>query len=201
MRCRFLIPDFSTFHEDRVPKIRVLGSRNDADLGHGADGRQRFPAESQGLDVAKVFFRGDFACGVALDGQAHFLWGHAATVIGNEDSIYSTVLDLHTDFCGSGVEAIFQKLLQDGGRPIHHLACSNFSYNLFGEPPDPHPGNIGLKDPDHQARRSSQTAPPGEPESAVGTQGHRLCANADQTQRTRAPTGALPYTLASPRAG
>ena len=67
------------------------------------------------------------------EGDAGIFRRHAAAVIGDADVRRPAVADLADHVAGSGVEGIFQQLLDNGSRALHHLTRGNQIGNMRGE--------------------------------------------------------------------
>ena len=59
---------------------------------------------------------------MAQEGHTRVLGGHAAAVVGDADIGGPAGAQLHGDVPGPGVKGVFHQLLDDGSRPLHHLA-------------------------------------------------------------------------------
>ena len=67
----------------------------------------------------------DLTGGVAQEGDAGVLRSHAAAVVAKADEGHATVLNLDGDMLCTGVDGVFQQLLDDGARALNDLACGD----------------------------------------------------------------------------
>jgi hypothetical protein len=70
------------------------------------------------------------AGGVAQDGEASVLGGHAGAVVPDQDAGGSAVPELYLDPGCPGVQGILDQLLDHGGRAVDHFARGD----LLGDP-------------------------------------------------------------------
>ena len=60
-----------------------------------------------------------------------------ASVVPHEDALDASSLELHLDARGPGVQRVLDQLLDDGGRPFHHLSGGDPVDHLTGQAVDP----------------------------------------------------------------
>ena len=63
---------------------------------------------------------------------------HAAAVVGDADQPAAAAIGQHLDPARAGIERVFDKLLHDAGRPLHHLAGGDAVDQGFGKLADGH---------------------------------------------------------------
>lgn len=68
---------------------------------------------------------GNFAGGVAGDGQLQFVGGDARAVVLDADAGLPAVFQQDVDLPGLGVEAVFHQFFHYAGGAFHHLAGGN----------------------------------------------------------------------------
>ena len=100
------------------------------------DGRQRFAAEPQRGDGKQVLDVGEFAGGVALEGQQRVVAHHAHAVVGQANQAAAAGLDIQAKFGGSGVERVFEQLLDDAGGALDHFSGGDLVGDVVGENAD-----------------------------------------------------------------
>ena len=110
--------------------IRGLGQQINA--ADGGNGRQSLPAEAHGTDGIQILGAAELGGCVAQEGRAGILCGHAATVVRHPQEGHAPVPDLHGDLGGPGVHGVFQQLLGNGCRPLHHLTGGDQIGNMGG---------------------------------------------------------------------
>ena len=108
-----------------------LGQQVDAaDRG---DGGQGFAAEAQCADGSKVFGAAELGGGVAQKSSSGVLRFHTAAVVGQAQEGHAAVPDLQGHLGGSGINGIFQKFLDNAGRPFHNLTGGDQVGNVLGK--------------------------------------------------------------------
>ena len=93
--------------------------------GHAGDGSKRFAAEAKGVDVAQILGTGNFAGCVAHKSFINILCLNAAAVIRNLQLLDAAAHDGERNLRCTGVNGVFQQLLCNRSRPLHHLACGD----------------------------------------------------------------------------
>ena len=111
---------------------RALRAGQKVDLRHGRDGRERFAAEAEGADAGKVLFFADLARCVAQEGRVGVVRGHAAAVVGDRNEPGTGALDFNADPPGTGVDRVFNQLLDHRRRAFDDFACRDAVAELFG---------------------------------------------------------------------
>ena len=69
---------------------------------------------------------------MAEKGGAGILVGHTAAVVRDPQEGHAAVPDLNGDLGGTGIHGVFQQLLNNGGRPLHHLTGGDQIGNMGG---------------------------------------------------------------------
>ena len=86
------------------------------------DRGQRFAAEPERRNPDEIGVRDDLGRCVALEGQPGVLARHAFPVVANEDARDAAAVHFDFDARRSRVQRVLDQLLDDRGRPFHHLA-------------------------------------------------------------------------------
>ncbi len=73
---------------------------------------------------------------MALNRQSGVLFRHPAAVVHDGDQVLAAILDGHQNLLGSRVNRIFNELLDDGGRTLHHLSGGDLVDQRFVEDAD-----------------------------------------------------------------
>ena len=58
---------------------------------------------------------------------------HTAAVVGDPKEGHAAVPDLYGHLAGAGIHCVFQQLLDDGGRTLHHLTGGDQIGNMLGK--------------------------------------------------------------------
>jgi hypothetical protein len=118
------IREFATFNPDLPADVRALTTpRFDGHPGDSPDRVEGLPSKSKRAHPPlEVVDRADLARRMLLDGAADPLLGHALAVVCNPDQIGPVAGNAHVDAIGTGVQTVFDKFLDHGGRPFDHLA-------------------------------------------------------------------------------
>ncbi len=103
---------------------------------HRGNTRQRLPAKSQGPHGKQVRDGSDLARGMPLNAEEQIISGHPGPVVSHLDLEFSSPLNGDQYAAGSGIDAVVQQFPDHGGRPLHHLSCSDLGCHIFGEYPD-----------------------------------------------------------------
>ena len=80
--------------------------------------------------MLKLLERLHLARGVALQCEGKLLLRNAAAVVGNQYALQSSALNAHFNAVGTRINGIFNEFLDDGGRPLNHLACGDLTDEL-----------------------------------------------------------------------
>ena len=96
----------------------VFGTaRAEGHLRHGGDRRQRFAAETVGLDFLEVFGDRDLAGGVPLEAEDGVVGRHAAAVVDDLDQRFAGIEYRYDDAGRAGIYGILHQFFHHGGRP------------------------------------------------------------------------------------
>ncbi|SCH37451.1 Uncharacterised protein [uncultured Clostridium sp.] len=87
--------------------------------GHGGDGGQSLPPETQGADGLQVILSAQLAGGVAEEGGFQLPGGDALPVVRHPEEGHSSVGDLHRDGGGPSVDGVLHQLLGHAGGPLY----------------------------------------------------------------------------------
>jgi hypothetical protein len=101
--------------------IGIAGARGQGQARHGTDRRQCFTTEAQAHHLLKVFQIADLAGGVTGQRQRQVIGGNAAAIVTHPQQLDAALLDIDIDAFGTGVEAVFQQLLDHRRRALDHL--------------------------------------------------------------------------------
>ena len=108
------------------------GSQRQA--GNSRNARQRLAAKAETGDLLQIVETGDFAGGVAGQGQGQFAGGNPAAVVANPDQPDAALLHLNGDPGRAGIQTVFQQLLDDRSGTFNHLAGRNLTDQLRRQP-------------------------------------------------------------------
>jgi hypothetical protein len=106
---------------DLVGGLGAVGARGDPQARHRADGSQRLAAKPQGGDVHQIVV-GELGGGMALDGQFQVVGRHAGAVVDHPDEVAPAAGKVDGDAPGTGIDGVFQQLLDDARGPLDDLA-------------------------------------------------------------------------------
>ncbi len=140
-RCRRHFRFHAAFDRQR-PCMRFAGvAGRDGELGHRADRGQGLAAESQRANAQQVFIV-ELGSRVTFDRQREIRAGHAATIVGDGDFSPAAAVGEDLDPARTGVDGVFDQLLDDARRTLHHLARGDAVDDLFGQLSDGHSGSL-----------------------------------------------------------
>ena len=114
--------------------VRALG--DDAEHGHGGGAGEGLAAKAEGGDAFEIVGALDLAGGVAGDGQAQLVLGDAAAVVAHRDALHAAAFDFDFHRTGTGVDAVLDQLLDDGGRALDHFASGDLVGHCVRQPPN-----------------------------------------------------------------
>ena len=107
------------------PRFLVRSSRSERYMRNGGDRCKRFPAEAQRFDMGQIIRRTDFARCMAQKSNFCILCGNSAAVIHNADILQSSAFCFDRNGTRSGINGVFDKLLNDRSRALNHLSRSD----------------------------------------------------------------------------
>ena len=110
---------------ERAGTVAPLG-RAKQKAGNSRDRGQRFSPETEGGDREQVLLPGDFARGVADQGQGGVGPAHPTTVVPDAKERLSAGDEVDGDRRRPGVQGVFDKFLDDGYRPLDDFAGGDF---------------------------------------------------------------------------
>ena len=102
-------------------KLVYLGAGEQLYPCHAGNGSQCLAAEAQRMDAVQIVRLFNFAGGVADKGCRDILSINAGAVIADLDQLYAAGLDAYGDLRCTGIDGVFQKLLDHRCRALHHL--------------------------------------------------------------------------------
>ena len=89
------------------------GAGFEGEAGDAGDGGQGLSTEAEGGDGEQIVGGAELAGGVALEGEQGVVADHAVTVVDDANELAATGFDLDADAGGSGIEGVFEQLLDD----------------------------------------------------------------------------------------
>jgi hypothetical protein len=111
------------------PAVPALDSALEGQPRDAGDRRQRLAPESEaGHPVENVV--GQLRGGVTFQREPHFVWNHAASVIGDLDHLEAARGQPDPDRCGPGIQSILNKLLEGARRALYDLASGDAIHEL-----------------------------------------------------------------------
>ena len=102
-------------------KLVHLGAGEQLYPRHAGNGSQCFTPEAQCVDAVQVIRLFNFAGGVADESRWDILSINTGAVIADLDQLYAAGLDAYGDLRCTGVDGVFQKLLDHRCGALHHL--------------------------------------------------------------------------------
>ena len=105
-------------------------ARQDAAVGNGGNGGQRFTPKAHGADGFEIGQAADFAGGVAPERQRQFLAHDALAIVFDTDAPYAAGLQPQGDLGGASVQCVIYQFTHHGGRTLHHFACGDLADQL-----------------------------------------------------------------------
>ena len=96
--------------------------RQVADFG---DRGQGFAAETKGAYAKQIVRSADLARGMTGDGERQFLGRDAAAIVADANQIGPALPQGYVDPRAPRIDAVFQQLLDDAGRPLNDFARGN----------------------------------------------------------------------------
>ena len=112
-------------------RLRSTGA--DGERGDRADARQRFAAEPEGGQAVEVLERGKLRRRVPADRQGQIRGGDAAAVVDDLDQLDSATLNRDPDPGGTGIDGVFDQLLDDRNRAFDDLSGGDLADRSFIE--------------------------------------------------------------------
>ncbi len=112
----------AAFRLDRPAGTTVIGAGGKAEAGHGTDTGQGLATKAQGFHPFQVVQIMNLAGGMAGDSERKIILAHATAVIPHPNQLDATLFHLHIQPLRTGIEAVFQQLLNHGRGAFHHLA-------------------------------------------------------------------------------
>jgi hypothetical protein len=127
----------TAFGLDLPGLIGVAGTGGQGQARDGADRCQGLTAKAQAHDLLEVFQVADLAGGVTGQRQRQVIGRNAATVVAHPQQFDAALLNIDVDAPGTGVEAVFQQLLDHRSRAFNHLTGGNLVRQSRAEQLDP----------------------------------------------------------------
>lgn len=118
-------------HLDAGELVGLAGA--EAEAGDFADRRERLAAEPHRLHVEQVVGGGDFAGGVAGDGQGDVVGVDSFAVVDDADQLRSPLFDVDFDAGRQRVDRVFEQLLDHAGGAFDDLAGGDLVDHAGGE--------------------------------------------------------------------
>ena len=113
------------------------GAGDELEAGDAGDAGEGFAAEAEGADAEEVGGFADFGSGMALEGEEGVVRGEAVAVVLDTEVGFAAVAEFDFDAGGAGVEAVFDKFLDDGGGALDDLASGDLIGDAVGQDVDP----------------------------------------------------------------
>ena len=112
---------FTIGHHNLCPVTAVTCQhRQSADRGNG---RQRFPAETHGMNIPEITFLMNLAGGMALKRHPCIRMIHTDAVVFYADPGKTALLHRNDDSCGSGIHGIFHQFLHHTSWSFNDFTC------------------------------------------------------------------------------
>ena len=111
----------------------ALPTGGQLDFADGGDGGQRLTAKAHRADGLQSLLVMELGGGVAHEGDARVLGGHAAAVVGHADIGGPAAAQLHGHRVGPGVKGVFHQLLDHRRGAFDHLAGGDHIGHMGGE--------------------------------------------------------------------
>jgi hypothetical protein len=112
------------------------GAREQVQLGHRGDGRQRLAAKAHGGHRFQVGSAADLAGGVAPQRDRQFLARDAGAVVLDRDQPHAAGQQAHRDLGGAGVQRVVDQFAHHRRGALHHLAGGDLADQLVGQVAD-----------------------------------------------------------------
>ena len=106
----------------------------------------------------QIFQPGDFARGVAAEGEGEIVLVDAAAVVAHPQQFLAALFQLDIDPAGAGVEAVFEQFLEHRCRALDHFAGGDLIGQARTEAVDA--VHLGADSISSAARRSTSLAGP-----------------------------------------
>ena len=101
--------------------LGATGAGGQGQAGHGADGGQGLTTKAQAHDPLQVFQVADLAGGVTGQGQGQVIRRDATAIVTYPQQLDAALLHIDINAFGTGVDAVFQQLLDYRRRAFNHL--------------------------------------------------------------------------------
>ena len=103
--------------------VRTLGARRQRQPRNRTDRGQRFTAKAQRGNSLEIIQITDLAGGMARQRQRQVILLDTRTIVAHPQQLDARLLNVDIDPFGTGVQAVFQQFLDNGGRPFNDLPC------------------------------------------------------------------------------
>src|SRR5258706_102296 len=133
VRGGFRIGKRAAFDRECPRVFFVARPAGQSQMGDCGDARQRFAAKTEARDAFEIVERGDFAGGMARDGQAQLRLADAAAVVADFEELGAAGRELHANVVRAGVEAVFEQFLQRGRRPLDNFSRGDLVDQKVGQ--------------------------------------------------------------------
>ena len=120
---RAVVNDAAIVHH-QPPPLAAFEPAGQRQPGDRADGRQRLPAKSHGLNGLQIFVR-QFRRGVAFNGEPQLIGCHAEPIVSHFQTVDAAVHQDDADAPRAGVQCVFNKFLGRTRRTFNHLTGSD----------------------------------------------------------------------------
>ena len=117
-----------------APRMRPpIGARGERETRHGGDRCQRFTAKSKRRDRLEIGDRGDFRCRMPRDCERKVFAFDAGAVVGYAQALDAAASEVDINLRRARVKAVFEHLLQRGGRPLDDFAGGDLVDQQIGQ--------------------------------------------------------------------
>ncbi len=111
----------------------VRGAGGQCQLRDRGNRGQRLAAEPKRGDVLKVMQTGDLGRRVTRQRQRHLFWRNTAAVVDDRDSLHAAGFQSYRQLSSTGIEGVFQQLLDNRRWSFDDLAGSDLGDQLVGK--------------------------------------------------------------------
>src|SRR6476661_2217486 len=126
--CRYRCCDRGPFSGDRPCVLVIRCAAGEREPCDRCDAGQSLASEAEAAHPLEIFERRDLARRMTGKGKRKVGPGDAAAIVGYLDETRAAGAELDGNVACSRVEAVFEKLLQSGCRPLDHFACGDLVY-------------------------------------------------------------------------
>jgi hypothetical protein len=144
----FVVKAYAIVVEDFCPMRVVVIFCLKQYFGHTGNRRQSLASETEALQLLQILDVDQFARRVALKGQLRIFGAHANAIVFNGEKSFPAFLIMDANVVGTGVEAVFNELLDDSGRSFDHFTGGDLIGDVNRQHMDLIHGSLNLKAPE-----------------------------------------------------